>query len=93
MKYGQLFFALTSKYNIGVDPSLVLDDQWEIMLGKNYRWKDWRIIKSRDSFFIWCDAVAVEFRYPCFYVKNSIMSLLIPSYIFLSVRYLSHLVL
>lgn len=39
------------------------DDQWEIIQGKSYRWKDWRMIKSRDSFFIWCDAVAVEFRF------------------------------
>ncbi|EJW84453.1 Hectd1 protein, partial [Wuchereria bancrofti] len=53
--------SVTSKYNMGVDLSLAVDDEWEIIQGKSYRWKDWRMIKSRDSFFIWCDAVAVEF--------------------------------
>ncbi|KAK6110532.1 HECT-domain (ubiquitin-transferase) family protein [Brugia pahangi] len=53
--------AVTSKYNTSVDLSLAADDEWEILQGKSYRWKDWRMIKSRDSFFIWCDAVAVEF--------------------------------
>uniref|UniRef100_A0A158Q903 E3 ubiquitin-protein ligase n=1 Tax=Elaeophora elaphi TaxID=1147741 RepID=A0A158Q903_9BILA len=53
--------SATCKYNIGIDLSSAVDDQWEIIQGKNYRWKDWRMIKSRDSFFIWCDAVAVEF--------------------------------
>uniref|UniRef100_A0A915PQB4 E3 ubiquitin-protein ligase n=1 Tax=Setaria digitata TaxID=48799 RepID=A0A915PQB4_9BILA len=52
---------VTSRYNIGIDLSSAVVDQWEIVQGKSYRWKDWRIIKSRDSFFIWCDAVAVEF--------------------------------
>ncbi|CAG9534153.1 unnamed protein product [Cercopithifilaria johnstoni] len=52
---------VTCKYNIGTDLSSAIDDQWEIVQGKSYRWKDWRMIKSRDSFFIWCDAVAVEF--------------------------------
>ncbi|MFH4979391.1 hypothetical protein AB6A40_006100 [Gnathostoma spinigerum] len=36
-------------------------DHWAIVEGKCYRWKDWRLIKSRDAFFIWCDAVAMEF--------------------------------
>ncbi|EFO28334.2 hypothetical protein LOAG_00153 [Loa loa] len=52
---------VSSKYNIGIDLSSAVDDQWEIVQGKGYRWKDWRMIKSQDSFFIWCDAVAVEF--------------------------------
>ncbi|KHN87505.1 E3 ubiquitin-protein ligase HECTD1 [Toxocara canis] len=38
-----------------------VDDRWEIVEGTSYRWKDWRLIKSRDSLFIWCDAVAMEF--------------------------------
>ncbi|VDK47623.1 unnamed protein product [Anisakis simplex] len=41
--------------------SIAADDCNEIVEGKSYRWKDWRLIKSRDSLFIWCDAVAVEF--------------------------------
>ncbi|KAM3726185.1 E3 ubiquitin-protein ligase [Dirofilaria immitis] len=52
---------VTCKHNIGIDLSSAGDDQWEIVQDKSYRWKDWRLIKSRDSFFIWCDAVAVEF--------------------------------
>ncbi|KAL3982231.1 HECT-domain (ubiquitin-transferase) family protein [Acanthocheilonema viteae] len=52
---------VTCKYNVSTDLSSAVDDQWEIVQGKSYRWKDWRIIKTRDSFFIWCDAVAVEF--------------------------------
>lgn len=38
------------------------DDVWKINSGVNYKWKDWRLIRSRDSLFLWCDAVAVEFR-------------------------------
>lgn len=38
-----------------------VEDIWEIVQGKSYRWKDWRLIKSVDSLFIWCDAVALEF--------------------------------
>uniref|UniRef100_A0A914ZV22 E3 ubiquitin-protein ligase n=10 Tax=Parascaris univalens TaxID=6257 RepID=A0A914ZV22_PARUN len=38
-----------------------LEDRWEIVEGRSYRWKDWRLVKSRDSLFIWCDAVAMEF--------------------------------
>jgi hypothetical protein len=48
-----------------VDPATLAaaaEDSWKLETGKAYRWKDWRLIKSRDSFFIWCDAVAVEFR-------------------------------
>lgn len=55
-------FLVTRKYGIGIDLSTAADDQWEIAQGNSYRWKDWRLIKSRDSFFIWCDAVALEFR-------------------------------
>ncbi|VDK59308.1 unnamed protein product [Gongylonema pulchrum] len=40
----------------------ISNDQWEILPGKNYRWKDWRLVKGGVSFFIWCDAVAMEFR-------------------------------
>ncbi len=39
------------------------EDSWQFEPGKAYRWKDWRVIKSRDSLFIWCDALALELRW------------------------------
>lgn len=39
------------------------DDSWQIEQARNYRWKDWRLVKSRDSLFIWCDACALEYRF------------------------------
>jgi hypothetical protein len=43
-----------------IDPN---DDSWQIEMARNYRWKDWRLVKSRDSLFIWCDACALEYRW------------------------------
>lgn len=42
------------------------DDTWDIAQGTNYKWKDWRLIRTADSLFLWCDAVAIEFRYARF---------------------------
>lgn len=47
----------------GRESGLDDDDQWEIVEKESYKWKDWRLMKSRDSLFIWCDAVAIEFRF------------------------------
>jgi hypothetical protein len=39
-----------------------VEDVGKIEQGVYYRWRDWRLIKSKDSLFIWCDAVALELR-------------------------------
>uniref|UniRef100_A0A183BQ64 E3 ubiquitin-protein ligase n=1 Tax=Globodera pallida TaxID=36090 RepID=A0A183BQ64_GLOPA len=36
------------------------DDVWTVEEGMFYRWKDWRLIRTKDSMFLWCDAVALE---------------------------------
>lgn len=30
--------------------------------GISYKWNDWRLIRTKDTLFLWCDAVAIEFR-------------------------------
>lgn len=40
-----------------------LRDSWVLGNGIIYKWDDWRLIRNKSSFFIWCDAVALEFRY------------------------------
>lgn len=40
-----------------------LSDSWSIEADVVYRWRDWRVVKSRDSLFIWCDACALELRF------------------------------
>ncbi|VDN05396.1 unnamed protein product [Thelazia callipaeda] len=52
-------FIINNQYRINL--SIALNDQWEIVENNMYRWKGWRLVKSWDSFFIWSDAVAVEF--------------------------------
>lgn len=42
------------------------EDAWNIESGVYYRWKDWRLIRAKDSLFIWCDAVALELRLALF---------------------------
>uniref|UniRef100_A0A914XRQ8 E3 ubiquitin-protein ligase n=1 Tax=Plectus sambesii TaxID=2011161 RepID=A0A914XRQ8_9BILA len=37
------------------------NDSWSIEPDAIYRWRDWRVLKSRDSLFVWCDACALEF--------------------------------
>lgn len=27
-----------------------------------YKWNDWRLLRTKDTLFLWCDAVAIEFR-------------------------------
>lgn len=27
-----------------------------------YKWNDWRFLRTKDTLFLWCDAVAIEFR-------------------------------
>jgi hypothetical protein len=39
------------------------DDVWAFEANVFYRWKDWRLIRSKDSLFIWCDAIALELRF------------------------------
>ncbi|KAL3124758.1 hypothetical protein niasHT_001595 [Heterodera trifolii] len=36
------------------------EDVWSVEEKVFYRWKDWRLIRSKDSLFLWCDAVALE---------------------------------
>ncbi|KAK0408812.1 hypothetical protein QR680_004174 [Steinernema hermaphroditum] len=33
----------------------------EIVAGQLYRWKDWCLIRSKDSLLVWCDVVAMEY--------------------------------
>uniref|UniRef100_A0A915DET1 E3 ubiquitin-protein ligase n=1 Tax=Ditylenchus dipsaci TaxID=166011 RepID=A0A915DET1_9BILA len=37
------------------------DDAWKLVCGVSYKWNDWRLIRTKDSLFVWCDAVAIEF--------------------------------
>ena len=37
-----------------------MEDVWTLEAGAFYRWKDWRLIRAKDSLFVWCDAVALE---------------------------------
>jgi len=39
-----------------------MEDVWTLEAGAFYRWKDWRLIRAKDSLFVWCDAVALELR-------------------------------
>ncbi len=38
------------------------EDSSEMVTGCLYRWKDWRLVRSRDCLYIWCDTCALEFR-------------------------------
>lgn len=37
-------------------------DSWEIGPRTMYKWHDWRLTRSSDSMYIWCDAVALELK-------------------------------
>lgn len=39
------------------------EDVWKLTGGAFYKWNDWRLVRYKDSFFLWCDAVAIEFRF------------------------------
>lgn len=44
--------------NCGSDDVWTLEDRQVF-----YSWKDWRLMRTEDCLFIWCDAIALEFRY------------------------------
>ncbi|CAD5227639.1 unnamed protein product [Bursaphelenchus xylophilus] len=35
-------------------------DSWTLKDKSLYKWKDWRLMRSTDSLYVWCDAVAIE---------------------------------
>jgi hypothetical protein len=48
----------TSNNTLGTSKPVA--DSWSIQPQTVYKWRDWRLMRSTDSLFIWCDAVALE---------------------------------
>ncbi|CAD5221557.1 unnamed protein product [Bursaphelenchus okinawaensis] len=36
------------------------NDSWVLEVKVLYKWNDWRLMRSTDSLYVWCDAVAIE---------------------------------